>query len=122
MKRILIAEDDPIIGKLFVEVLSDEGCEIILVTDGEGAIDNIKNTRYDLIILDLLMPKRNGFEVLEFMKQNKEYLQTPVIVTSNLSTPEDESKALKLGAREYIIKSDISITGLTDKVESLLGK
>ncbi len=105
--RILIAEDDPFLMKVLGTILQDEGFEVELAKDGAEAADKIDKNGYAVVLLDLIMPKKTGFEVLEEAK--KKGVKTPILVFSNLSQPEDKSEALELGAKEYFVKSDMSI-------------
>jgi len=106
-QKILIAEDDPFLMKVMGNILSDEGFEIELAEDGAEAIAKIGKDGYAVVLLDLIMPKKTGFEVLEEAK--KKGVKTPILVFSNLSQPEDKKEALELGAKDYFVKSDMSI-------------
>ncbi|OGD62598.1 hypothetical protein A2160_06230, partial [Candidatus Beckwithbacteria bacterium RBG_13_42_9] len=99
--------------------LRSAGFETTLVYDGESAISAVQASRFDLIILDLVIPKKDGFVVLAELKKLK--IAPPVIVSSNLSQDEDIKRAKELGARDYFIKSDTSLTEVVDKVKQALG-
>ena len=99
-KIILIAEDDLFLSKMIEDHLKGEGFTVDLAKDGETALNKIKENDYALVLLDLIMPKRNGFEVLKELKDAK-IKTTPIIIFSNLSQAEDEEEALQLGARAY---------------------
>jgi DNA-binding response OmpR family regulator len=117
--KILIAEDDPFLIKVMGTIFEDEGYIVDRAVNGQEAIDKIKNDGYTLMLLDLIMPKKNGFEVLEDMKKLK--LKTPVLVFSNLAQPEDKKEALGLGAKNYFVKSDMSIDDVAKAVKKYLG-
>lgn len=116
--KILIAEDDPFLMKVLGTILKDEGFEVELAKDGAEALKKIQDDGYSLVLLDLIMPKKTGFEVLEEAK--KEGVKTPILVFSNLSQDEDKEEALSLGAREYFVKSDMSIDDVAAAVKKYL--
>lgn len=113
--KILIAEDDPFLMKVLGTILQDEGFEVELAKDGAEAIAKIDKNGYAVILLDLIMPKKTGFEVLEEAK--KKGVKTPILVFSNLSQPTDKQEALSLGAKDYFVKSDMSIDEVTAAVK-----
>lgn len=114
-RKILIAEDDPILSKVLGSTLREEGFEVVQVTDGAKVLNNIKKNGYALVLLDLIMPSKTGFEVLEALKRDK--VKTPVLVFSNLSQDEDKRESLALGAKDYFVKSDMSIGDVVEAVK-----
>lgn len=118
--KILIAEDDPFLNKVMRSTLKDEGFLIETAQNGEEAIHKIKEGAYDVILLDLIMPIKTGFEVLEEVKAKKS--KTPILVFSNLSQPADRQEALALGAKEYFVKSDMSIDEVAAAVKKYISK
>ncbi len=116
--RILIAEDEKPMAKALELKLTSAGFTVEVAFDGQEAIQKIKSNKYDLILLDLVMPKVDGFEVLSEIQKLK--LTTPVIVSSNLSQEEDYQKAKDLGAKDYFIKSDTTLNELIEKVKQIL--
>ena len=119
-KKILIAEDEKSYSRALVLKLKNNGFEVDLAENGEDVLKMLKKKKYDLLLLDLIMPKMNGFSVLESINKNK--IKTKVIVISNLSQTEDEKKAKKLGAYGYIVKANISIVDVISKVQKTLKK
>lgn len=117
-KRILIAEDEKPIANAFGLKLRSAGFETTLVYDGESAISAARESQFDLILLDLVMPKKDGFNVLAELKKLK--ITTPVIVSSNLSQEEDIKRARELGARDYFIKSDTTLAQIVEKVKQAI--
>lgn len=115
LKKILIAEDEKPMANALSLKLTSAGFETTLVYDGESAVSAAKNTPFDLIILDLVMPKKDGFFVLAELR--KLMIATPVIVSSNLSQEEDIKRAKELGARDYFIKSDTTLAQIVEKVK-----
>src|SRR3989344_9389063 len=103
-KRVLIVEDDDGISRIYDIKFSHEGYDTILAKDGEEAVEKICNERPDLIMLDLMLPKKDGFMVIEEIKKNQELKNIPILVISNLSQKSDEDRVFALGANGYIVK------------------
>ena len=112
--KILIAEDDPFLIKIMSNRLREEGFDVDTANDGQEAMDKVKGCGYALLMLDLVMPNKNGFEVLQQMKD--ENCDTPVLVFSNLSQEEDKEDVMNLGAKGYYLKSDIAIDELVEVI------
>lgn len=119
-KKVLIIEDDVQISKVYKIQLEKENIEAILIKDGEKAMEVIEKEKPDLIILDLMMPKRDGFWVLENIKKNKEYINIPILVISNLGQSDDKKRSLDLGATEHLVKIDQSIKDIVQKIKGYL--
>ena len=119
-KKILLAEDDKFIARAYKDGLEDEGFEIITAEDGEEAWNKIQEGGFDLILLDIIMPGKDGFEILEDMKL--EDINMPVMIISNLGQNEDIEKAKDLGAKDYLVKSKHSMAEVVDKVRSQLAQ
>lgn len=100
--RILVVEDEPDLNRVIVKKLKMEGYSVDFCFDGKDALDYINMTAYDAVILDILMPGKNGYEVLSYMRTNK--LQTPVLFLTAKDAPDDRIKGLDLGADDYLIK------------------
>lgn len=115
--KILVAEDDKFLVKVYKTKLTKAGYEVQIALDGEEFEKIIQTFTPDVILLDLMMPKKDGFEVLKDLKASEKFKNIPVIVTSNLSQAEDEKKAFALGAKEYIVKSDIPIQEIVNKLQ-----
>lgn len=99
--------------------LEKEGFEVSQSFDGEEAINHLSNARPDLILLDLIMPKKSGFEVLESLSINPELKHIPVVIVTNLAQDEDYQKVKNLGAAEYFVKARTSIDELIGKVKEI---
>ncbi|MFA5997005.1 MAG: response regulator [Candidatus Paceibacterota bacterium] len=121
-KKVMIVEDDVHVAKVYNMELTQKGFETILAVDGEEAIAKITSEVPDLIILDLMLPKKDGFAVLEEIKKNPILAKIPVIVLSNLGQDSDKMRAEELGVNEYLIKVQHSIQEVVEKVESYLVK
>ena len=123
MINVLIAEDEDLLQKAFRAKFEGAGYAVTVVGDGEAALYSIRTARPDILLLDIRMPKKDGFQVLTEMKQDPELATIPVFILSNLSQDPDVETGLKLGAVDYIIKSDFSITDVVRKVgEHLRGQ
>lgn len=117
-KRILIIEDEKPIARAFELKLAYAGFEAIIAGDGEEGMALLQKEMYSLILLDLVMPKMDGFKVLETLNEKK--IKIPVIVITNLSQEDDEKRAKTLGAKEVFVKSNTPLTILVERVEELL--
>lgn len=117
---ILLVDDDQFITVVYSEGLEKAGYNVVTVHDGEAALESLRTSRPDLVLLDIIMPKVNGFEVLEAV-QNDEALKTiPIIVLTNLSQASDQQEALRLGAVDFITKSDVSFNELLIRIQQHL--
>jgi DNA-binding response OmpR family regulator len=119
-RKILVVEDELPIAKALDLKLTHSGFIVTVTHDGNEAIEILKKYRFDLVILDLMMPKMNGFEVLAEMK--KIGCNVPTLVASNLSLSEDIQKVKELGAIDYFIKSNTSLSELVEKIEGIFKK
>lgn len=117
-KKILVAEDEKEIAEVLQLKLENYGYKIRIVRDGQETLDELQREKYDLLLLDLMMPKLSGFEVLQAIRDNK--IDIKVIVNTNLCQDEDRKKALDLGAKDYLVKSDVLATGIVEKVQQVL--
>lgn len=117
-KRILIVEDEKPMARALQLKLEHTGFEVDVTFDGEAGLDALDKERYDLVILDLVMPKMDGFKVLAALKERKN--ATPVIVISNLGQEEDIRRAKELGAREYFVKSNTSLADIIKHIKKTI--
>lgn len=121
MKKILVAEDDKFLASAYKLKLTKAGFEVQVANDGSIALEMLKNFVPDLILLDLVMPVKDGFVTLAEIKANTVYSKIPVLVASNLGQKEDIDKANELGANDFVIKSDMSLDELIKKINSMIG-
>lgn len=119
-KTILIVEDDKFLRELIVKKLSNEGYNVLEAVDGEQGVQQIKNSKPDLVLLDLILPGIDGFEVLAEKKEDPFIAAIPVIVLSNLGQKEDVEKGLNLGAVDYLIKAHFTPGEIIEKVRNVL--
>jgi len=120
MPVILIVEDDTFLSSTYRLKFTKVGFTVYIAMDGQEAMNILQNVRPDVILLDLVMPVKDGFTVLSELKADEKLKSIPVIITSNLSQKEDIDKAKELGAADFIIKSDVSLDDLVKKVQNLL--
>lgn len=119
-RKIVVVEDDAHISKVYEIKLAKEGFNVVLARDGEEAVAKITAEKPDLVLLDLMLPKKDGFEVLGEVKKNPELAQIPIIVLSNLGQQTDQERAMVLGASEYLVKVDYPIQEVINKVKKYL--
>lgn len=119
-KTILIVEDDQFLREMYKVKLELEGFKIITAEDGEKALKLIKTKAVDLVLLDIIMPKVDGFGVLEGMQNTDGKLDVPVVLLTNLSQKEEVDKGFKLGAKDYMIKAHFVPSEVVTKIKTLL--
>ena len=120
MKKILFIEDEFTLQKSMGEFLEKAGFKIIQALDGEIGLNLAEKEKPDLILLDLILPKISGFEVLKRLKENKETKDIPVIILTNLEESTDVGKSLELGATTYLVKSDQSLDDVLKRIKQTL--
>lgn len=116
-KTILLADDEQFIAIAYKDGLERAGYNVVVAHDGSEALDMLRANRPDLVLLDLIMPKMNGFEVLRTLKQDPNLADLPVIVLTNLGQSSDEAEARSYGAVDFIVKADISLKDLLARLE-----
>ena len=122
-KTILIAEDDDFLAKAYQIKLTNLGYKVVIVANGEAVLSYLKeNPPPNLIILDLIMPQKDGFETLAELKKEERFKKIPVVIVSNLSQEEDIKKAKDLGALDFLVKSSLSLSEIAQKIEGFLKK
>ena len=119
-KKIMVIEDDRFLSSLIKARLEKDGFIVTQAFDGEEAIQALKEKKPNLIILDLIMPKVTGFEVLQMVSITPGFEKVPVVILSNLAQESDIEKARQLGAKEYFVKVKISIDDLIGKIKVLV--
>jgi CheY-like chemotaxis protein len=119
-RRILVAEDDRFLRKAAEMALKRQGYAVLTAADGEEALRAARSVLPDLILLDLIMPKLNGFDVLQALKKDAPTAHIPVIILSNLGQDRDVQQAMDAGAAAYFIKTDLSLQALVQRVEESL--
>ncbi|BCX15290.1 MAG: hypothetical protein KatS3mg097_182 [Candidatus Parcubacteria bacterium] len=120
--KIVLVEDDKFLRSVLERKLSENGFQVVSVINGNEALEKILIERPELILLDIILPQKSGFFILEKIKQDPQFKNVPVLVISNLSQAEDIEKAKNLGASEYLVKAKISLEDLVNKVKSYKSK
>jgi len=121
MKKILLIEDDKFLRELMVKKLLTMDYDVTSAVDGESGLSMIKEIKPDVVLLDLILPGINGFEVLEKAKQDPEIADIPVIILSNLGQKEDIERGQKLGAADFMIKAHFTPQEVVNKIKTILG-
>ncbi|HXL45102.1 MAG TPA: response regulator [Candidatus Binatia bacterium] len=119
-RRVLLAEDDRFLRRAAEARLRRHGLEVLTAADGEEALRVARAEPLDLVLLDVVMPKLQGFEVLKALKQDAATARIPVIVLSNLGQERDVAQAMALGAVAFLIKANLSLQDLVDRVDAAL--
>ena len=118
-KTVLVVEDDEVLLRALYLALKPAGHTIATATDGELALKMAERLKPDIILLDLLLPKMDGFTVLQTLKSNTVLKNIPVVVLSNLGNTKDIARVKDLGASDYFVKADTNLSVLADKIEKL---
>ena len=119
-KNILLAEDEQFLASLLKSRLEKAGVKIQIAQDGTEALKFLKESKFDLVLLDLILPKMSGFEVLEAIRADPRLQNIPVVIISNLGQESDVSRGQSLGAAGYIVKARVSIEELVNQVKKFL--
>lgn len=120
MKKILVAEDDKFLLNAYRVKLQKAGFDVKTARDGQEALMALSEFVPDLILLDLVMPVKDGFAFLEEIKKDDRFKMLPVIIASNLGQKEDIDRGMKLGAKDFIVKTDMSLDKLVEKIRVIL--
>jgi len=116
MKKILFVEDEQALQRTISEALHREGFEVLNAIDGDSGARLAKTEKPDMILLDLILPRRSGFDVLKELKED-----IPVIVLTNLESPADVDRAIELGATTYLVKANYDLSDIVKKVKMAIG-
>jgi len=117
VKKILFIEDESALQETFGDLLTEEGYQMIKAIDGQSGLRLAKSEKPDLILLDLILPKMNGFEVLEDIRKDEDIKDTPVIILTNLESAGDVQKAIELGAKDYLVKANYKMKEVLEKIK-----
>lgn len=121
-KRILLVEDDDSLANVYTMRLQAEGFDLRRVADGEEALAAAKVYKPDLVLLDVMMPKVSGFDVLDILRNTPETANLKVIMLTALSQPSDQERAKSLGADDYLVKSQVVISDVVERIRHHLGQ
>jgi len=117
---ILLAESDAFLNSIYSNKLEAEGYRVILASDGQKALELIRKFPPDLIVLDLVLPKLNGYELIAKIKRNRVLAEIPIVVLTNLSQKEEVKKAFDLGINEYLIKAHYLPAEIINKIKNVI--
>lgn len=120
--KILIIDDDPFILDMYILKFKERGYDVDTARDGKSGLEKIESTKPDLVLLDIVMPMIDGFEILAELKKKKLEHRPKIVLLTNLGQKEDVERGIALGADDYIIKAHFTPTEVVEKVKSLLGK
>lgn len=118
VQKILIVDDNEFFAKVIKSELVSHGYEVEIANNGQQAIDWLKDHKADLILLDIIMPIKDGFETIKELKSSENTKDVHIVVFSNLGQDEDISKAMKMGAQSYIVKKDFSLKEVINNIET----
>lgn len=119
---VLLVEDDTFLSGMYVKKLNIEGFDVQLASDGEEGLREAKAVLPDIVLLDIVLPKMDGFHVLEGIKKDEKTKKIPVILLTNLGQKEDVDRGLTLGAADYLIKAHFMPSEVVDKVKKLINQ
>lgn len=120
--KIALIEDDEILAEVLYAELVEAGFEVVPAFDGNEGLKQVRSNHPDLVLLDLILPEKHGFDVLAELKKSPDTANIPVIILTLLGEDEDIKKGLKLGAQDYIVKSSHSIAEIVEKVKNFFAK
>jgi len=120
--HVLIVEDDIFLANIYKTKFDMEGFKVSTSENGEAGLNDIKKKKPDIVLLDILLPKMDGFVVLEKLKADPEVKSIPVILLTNLGQKDDVQKGLEMGAEDYLIKAHFKPSEVVEKVRKILNK
>lgn len=119
-KKLLVIEDDAVLQRALVEFLEADGFDVLAAADGETGESMAFSEMPNLILLDIVLPKKDGYAVLQAVKRNEKTKNIPVVLLTNLGSVSDVEKALELGATTYLVKADYRLEEISAKVKEIL--
>ena len=119
-RTILLVEDEELLANILKQRLEKEGFNVVLARDGEEALNILKDAKPDLLLLDIILPKVSGFELMSKLQEDPRYAKVPIVVVSNLGQEGDIKKGEMLGAIGYFVKAHLSIEELVERVKKFL--
>jgi len=119
---VLIVDDDPTLLEMYVARIRAEGAIVVEARDGEEALEQVKTSKPNIVLLDIMMPKVNGFDVLKAIKADTETKDIPVIILSALNDAEKRNTGFEIGASDYIAKSEALPVDVVNKIKAILDK
>jgi len=120
MKHIFLIEDDPFLSEMYAKKISGAGFEVEILGTAEDALRKLEQTQPDLILLDIVLPKMDGFEFLRTIKQHEVYQKIPVLILSNVGQKEEIQRGLEFGVKGYIVKAQFTPSEIIQKINQAL--
>ena len=120
MKRILLVEDDPFLIDIYSQKLRKEGFEVEVISDGEEVLGALQNRKPDLLILDIVLPRLDGWEILKRINENHHLKDLKIVIISNLGQKEDIERGQELGALKYFIKAHFTPSQVAEEIKKVL--
>lgn len=120
MAKVLIIEDDPLMSRMYQKIFTFEKYEVVMAKDGQEGLDLARSEKPTVVLLDVMMPKMNGFQVLEKLKSDPDTKAMPIIMLTNLAGEQDAETALAKGAVKYIVKSEYEPKQVADMVSEII--
>jgi len=118
--KILIVEDDAMISAMYKSKFEADGFKILVAVDGANGLELAKKEKPNIIMMDIIMPRMDGFSVLSKLKKTGQTKNIPVIMLTNLGTDEDKDKAKKLGVVDYLVKANLTPAQISEKIKKYL--
>src|SRR5687768_16246557 len=122
MSKIILADDDPFLIQIYSTRLTKDGHEVITCSDGQQALDTILTQKPDLVVLDIMLPKLNGLDILSSLRENKQFAKLPIIILSNLTHGQEQEDAKKRGATEFMAKINYTPSQVMTELQKYLPK
>jgi len=122
MKKILLVEDDPFLIDIYATKLKESNYSVEVASEGEEALRKVKENNFDLVLLDIVLPKLDGWDILRQIKAESKIKNLKVIIISNLGQKEEVAKGIKLGAEKYLIKAHFTPSEVVAEIKGVLGE
>ena len=120
MKKILLIEDDPFLVEIYSTKLKEAGFSVVVAGDGDGGLKKMKEGVPDLLLLDIVLPGLNGWEILRDIEEDKNLSNLKIVILSNLGEKEEVEKGLKLGAVRYLVKAHYTPSEVVEEIKKIL--
>jgi len=120
MKKVLLAEDDPFIVDIYTTKLKQAGLEVVVVSEGDEVLEKARKEKPDLLLLDIVLPTMNGWEILRAIRQSDDLKDLPVVILSNLYQKDEVEKGFKFGVLKYLIKAHFTPSEVVEEVKKIL--
>lgn len=121
-KKIAVVEDEEALRRVLIECLGIEGYKVMGFSTGKEAVEHIPKFQPDIVLLDIILPEIDGFEVMNILKEDPRSAHIPIIVLTNLGDDESRKKALNAGARNFLVKAEFDLATIKKTIISIIGK